>query len=333
MSTSKKTVSRVFVGLVLATALVHPIASAGWTEYAGNPVLTGDSFVDAVAAPRVLEIDGSYQMWYAGYVGGSGWDIYHATSTNGFDWTPEGSVFSSGGQVYLGTVRYDGAGTYQMWYSLGGGTGQTGYATSSDGASWTDHGIVLGPSETYDGYAASRAYVMYDEDASLYKMWYRAGASLSVPRTIAYATSTDGLHWDKYGVVFSGASGSWCENGVGPAFVEKTSTGYTMWFQGWDDTAGRIGSVSSVDGLNWPISSMGIELYPGAPGSWDSATVSDVWLLTTSEGKRLMYFSGGISLPEGSDGIGVAVVPVPGALLLGVLGVGISMLIRRTISG
>ena len=52
---------------------------------------------------------------------------------------------------------------------------------------------VLRPDRPWEeGTALLFGSVMFDEEEQIYKMWYYAG-----PAGVAYATSTDGLHWDK----------------------------------------------------------------------------------------------------------------------------------------
>ena len=40
-------------------------------------------------------------------------------------------------------------------------------------------------------------HVLFDEEDQLYKMWYAAGCNHE-PDAIGYASSPDGIHWEKY---------------------------------------------------------------------------------------------------------------------------------------
>lgn len=251
-------------------------------------------------------------MWYVSQPNFGHWDVCYATSTDALHWMPYGVVFSNGLQNALGTVRYDSFnGTFQMWYSWGGVSGQTGYADSNDGINWNDHGLVLGPGpDSYDAYVAQAPHVLYDQQEGLYKMWYTALQEIAFRSTIAYATSSDGTNWTKHGVVFSPKDGSWYSGRVAAPYVDKTLDGYLMYFYGGSVSSGpyNIGHVKSTDGINWDNNSVEIDLTPGSPGSWDSITVSDPWVIIKSDGKHILYYAGSDTSPlsENPDGIGIA---------------------------
>jgi len=306
IKSTTKLIDWIFVFLII---FVLP-ASGEWIKYADNPVLTGTS---PTGEPSVIEFGGTYHMWYQ-----NDFSVWYANSTDGLNWTPSGKVFGDGRQLSPGTVLRGNEGTYKMWYSWGGTSGQIGYATSDDGIDWQDSGQVLGPgSEPYDAYAAERPHVMYDNSASIYKMWYTAGASVSVGRTIAYATSIDGKEWTKSGVVFAGDAGTWYSYAVGGPYVEKTDTGYTMWFSGslspGPGATYSIGHTYSEDGVNWNRDTVTLDLVPGSVGSWDERVVDGPSLLRTSAGQTLLYYRGAGFNDPNPIGIGVA-IPEPATI-------------------
>jgi predicted GH43/DUF377 family glycosyl hydrolase len=137
-----------------------------WTKYSGNPVLTGSHPV----YPWVLRIGDAFKMWYTCRENeGTQDEICYATSLDGIHWTEnQAAVFQGtgsasdwdGGGVYSANVLYDGNG-YGMWYTgynAGGTQSQIGYATSTDGISWTraPENPILGPSSAgaWDSYDA-----------------------------------------------------------------------------------------------------------------------------------------------------------------------------------
>lgn len=129
-----------------------------WTDYPGNPVLTIDydrSSVDGIHVhmPTVtVGPDGVWHMYYACYQNDVGNRICHATSADGYAWSPEGVVLDRGadgefdsGSLRMPDVLLDSAG---LWHMLYNGTdpeqhyGPTGYATSADGWTWEKHGAI-----------------------------------------------------------------------------------------------------------------------------------------------------------------------------------------------
>ena len=103
------------------------------------------------------------------------------------------------GTVFDNFVIYE-DGIYKMWYSWRPVTCIV-YAESKDGQNWTLPKVVL----TYDEESewecseVSRPTLIHKD--GIYHMWYTGHKwcgrySTSV---ICYATSTDGLHWHKYG--------------------------------------------------------------------------------------------------------------------------------------
>src|SRR3954467_3605865 len=67
--------------------------------------------------------------------------------------------------------------------------------------SWDD-GIIVGHSVIKSG--------------NTYKMWYSGAHDILDPKSIGYATSTDGIHWTRYSgnPVFEGIAGSWDQGSV-----------------------------------------------------------------------------------------------------------------------
>ncbi len=110
------------------------------------------------------------------------------------------------------SVLFDGN-RYHLWYVGDNGSQlDIGYARSKDGVAWKKYpgNPVLddGLGDVWDGDFVSQPCVLHD--GNQYRMWY-AGYDGSNLR-IGYATSNDGLHWDKHAsnpVLDLGGSGSW----------------------------------------------------------------------------------------------------------------------------
>lgn len=232
------------------TAFTHP----------RSPTAVGAWDSDRISHPRVISDTGQYRLWYGGN-GPSGWATGMASSPDNLNWTKsEANPFLGPGpagswdDAFRGqiSVLKDG-GLYKMWYSgaADGGYWQTGYATSTNGTDWNIYGsnpvLSVGPNGSWDEQEADGPVVI--KDGGTYKMWYHGCDVGYTICSIGYATSTNGIDWNKYpgNPVLTPTVGQWDENFVGwPAVVKNGST-YEMWYY----TNGQIGRATSSDGLNW----------------------------------------------------------------------------------
>ncbi len=139
----------------------QPVAS-GWTNPPNTALLAGDGSgfdANAVGHPSVIKDGATYVMYYTGTTGGVS-KIGRATAAS------PGGPFTRGAAATLDTgaagsfdatsakdpvVIKDGS-TYRMLYTgvetlAGEEIERVGYATSSDGITWTKQGVVLNPSQ------------------------------------------------------------------------------------------------------------------------------------------------------------------------------------------
>ena len=208
-----------------------------------------------------------------------------------------------GDAVHTSSVISDG-GMYKMWYN--GWCMDTygiGLATSVNGTTWDKFvgNPVLVATDAWEQGTVNHPHVIKDGD--IYKMWYGAGFDAK----IGYATSNDGVNWNKYAnnPVLEGTPGSWDESGVGGPFVIKTApNSYQMWYQTGDLTT--IGYATSTDGTDWvkhpnPVLTLG----PG--GGWDDVQVADPNVLLNG-GIYRMWYAGydEVGWPNGHWRIGYA---------------------------
>lgn len=178
-----------------------------WTKYGGNPVLgtgaPGEWDDEGVVNPMVILQGSTYHMWYGG------WDSTntrtgYATSSDGINWTkfagnPVLDLGPSGtwddAAVQGPSVIFDGS-TYHMWYAGGSiisgnpfsDDGRIGYATSSDGVSWTKSPnnpvLDLGPLGSWDDIAIFGEVI---QEGPNHHMWYSGFGSDSFRWRIGYA--------------------------------------------------------------------------------------------------------------------------------------------------
>ena len=145
-------------------------------------------------------------------------------------------------------------------------------------------------------------------DLGIYKMWY--GSTISwdsengeMVHVIKYATSEDGITWDKKGLAIP------YEIGIAQAFskpsVIKDQNGYHMWYsyRGGNGVAYRIGYAISPDGINWTRShdKVGINVS-GENSQWDAQMICYPFVFEHDK-ERYMLYNGN---EYGKSGIGLA---------------------------
>ena len=210
-----------------------------------------------VHSPTVLFDGAEYQMWYSGS-DGSNARIGYATSVNGIVWEKHPDfVLDLGASgtwddslVHSPTVLFDGT-KYQMWYTgSNGSTHRIGYTTSTDGIVWEKHPnpvLDLGASGTWDDSLVHSPTVLFD--GAEYQMWYSGYDDLNW--RIGYATSADGIVWEKHPdfVLDLGASGTWDDDGVWSPTALFDGAKYQMWYTGQDGSQARTGYATSISDL------------------------------------------------------------------------------------
>ena len=212
------------------------------------------------------------------------------------------------GGVLSGAVLFDGT-TYHMWYA-GVRTqwpdADIGYATSTDGVTWTKHpDPVLLREDTWDSGGVFPGAVV--RDGTTYHMWY-VNTSGSITQT-GYATSTDGVIWTPYPgnpVLRVGDPGSWDEVKADIHAVRAEEGTYRAWYNGRAAGSSReqIGHATSTDGVTWtkhPEPVLSAE-WPG----WDGSSVTNASVVF--DGAYHMWYRGGTSVAQighaaSSDGI------------------------------
>lgn len=109
-----------------------------------------------------------------------------------------------------------------------------------------------------------------------YRMWFEAVKDdASATTTVAYATSTDGTSWTKYGSNPIMSPAGWENDEVSPntVFYDADDRLWKMWYHG-GVVAGvgtrKIGYATSPDGLTWTKSGSNPILSNGGGGTWDA---------------------------------------------------------------
>jgi len=111
-------------------------------------------------------------------------------------------------------------------------------------------------------------------EGTTYKMWYSAISTDGNP-AIGYATSNDGLNWNKAQItpVLTGGTGAWDAYGVGSPSVlfDFVANKYKMWYTGLSNNPNpTIGYAISDDGISWTNQQRVMNVGAG----WESFGVS-----------------------------------------------------------
>ncbi len=318
--------SKVFLTCLVAV-LIFPLASTflfpppvqalgefGWEKLGTNPIIPrgGAGAWDAASAgePAVIKDGSTYKAWYTGQDAQGVFRIGYATSADGKVWTKSGSnpVLNIGGAgafdaagIASPAVIKDGA-TYKMWYmgDDANGTVAIGYATSSDGITWTKQNsgnavFTQGAPWEVNGVGSPSVIL----DGSTLKMWYtgKSGGGIIGTLAIGYATSADGITWTRQNssnpVLTGGAS--WAARGVGVPAVIKDGVIYKMWYTGYvttqDTTNSSIGFASSSDGIAWVPYAGNPIISTGLVSGWEGRGVGGPAVINDG-GAYKMWFSG-----------------------------------------
>ena len=276
-----------------------------WTKDTNNPVLDvgqeGDWDDKYISVNEVLVIDSIFHMWYTElHYGNPSYCIGHATSPDGVTWTKDTNnpVLEKGEVgawddvfVYASSVKYDGS-EYHMWYGGWDATvSQVGHATSPDGINWTkdpQNPVLTGEAEEWDYPSVTASTVLFDNNT--YHMWYEAN------RQIGYATSEDGVSWekDKNNPVFTkGSTGSWDSYIVSSAqVIDSSGVKYKMWYSGRQNSiAASIGYAESSPFVDIPDTAFlhalieeGVNTNGDSLISYSEAEASDIYLDVSRKG-------------------------------------------------
>ena len=129
-------------------------------------------------------------------------------------------------------------------------------------------------------------------------MWYAGWDLFSTFVCIGYATSSDGISWQRdtvhNPVVRNGALAEWDHVRVFNPHVIQRGNLYHMWYDGSPGTGGSIGYATSIDsGITWTkYASNPVLSY--SPGTWEASWVEAGSVLMRANHDSLdMWYSGG----------------------------------------
>ena len=144
---------------------------------------------------------------------------------------------------------------------------------------WTDYleNPILSPglAPNWDEWFVVRPFVIHYDNQFI--MYYSGRAPSGVPESrystaIGMATSNDGINWIKYEqnpIISLGSSGEWDDTNIWSGPVLFDSSGYKMWYNGFNGDIERIGLATSEDGVYWEKYAGNPVLDIGESGQWD----------------------------------------------------------------
>lgn len=225
------------------------------------------------------------------------------------------------GAVTHPAVIYDGS-LYHMWYGgwRSGLNISIGYATSTDGVSWTKYNdpataaplfaesdpvLTAGPAGSWDGHSVHTPTVIFD--GVTFHMWFQGRDNQPNANGTAhfgYASSPDGITWSKYNnaattaplfaesdpVLSPGATGAWDDFWLLSPMVIINGNTFEMWYGGIHSNINgdwQIGRAISTDGISWTKSPGTTVLIPDEP--WANKNVATPAVLLIDNVYHMWY--------------------------------------------
>ncbi len=301
-----------FLMLFIAATFTTSFAQLPWTKDINNPVMSGGAsgtWNRHLGMPNVLYNTHSsrYEMWYSATSGSPlrPYRIGFATSPDGISsWTlhpnpvlePDAGTWDQ--LTVEGPMVIRENGQYKTWYT-GWGDGMgigIGYATSPDGINWTKD--TLNNPVMRTGTAAweegGSGYGIVIPVSGGYKMWYTGWNAAYTETNIGYATSQNGINWQKdtlnNPVLTIGTPGQWDNPKIMLPQVVFLNSLYHMWYTGGQIPSGttrNIGWATSVDGIQWNKYSDPV-LTPTS-GQWDGSKIETGTVMLEGDSLRMWY--------------------------------------------
>lgn len=262
-----------------------------WTKYENNPVLTKDPADPqeiVVGEPDVIYDNNIYKMWYTSVLPykGSGQPVFrikYTTSLDGIHWslstialTGAANTWESEGVLTADVLRDTNG--YKLYYTArdGGGNLNIGLALSQDGNLWQKYSNnpVVRADKPWD-YTHVGAPTVLNENNS-YILIYQTGPI--VPTSIVYATSIDGIHWEKPtdNPILTRTLGTFDQQYIASPFVIHVGNQYKMYYSGFDGSKWQIGLATKNIGIDLPVPLLKQYDLPWGSKVYDSA---DKWTI------------------------------------------------------
>jgi predicted GH43/DUF377 family glycosyl hydrolase len=153
--------------------------------------------------------------------------------------------------------------------------------------------------------------VLWDEGARQFRMWY-SGGEQNEPNSIGYATSADGLVWQKAAanpIFTADPASAWEKHKVTACQVVQQDGWHLMFYIGFrDEQHAQIGLARSRDGITaWQRLPANPILSP-TPGAWDADACYKPFAIQDGD-RWLLWYNGraasteqiGLAVHEGAN--------------------------------
>ena len=234
---------------------LFPPTQGGWHKHPG--AVWGSKETGTMFDPYVRRENGKFALYVSDRPNGA---VIRVVSDDGVCWSGmttllEGVQGSDWEQEVNRACVVQKEDTWYMWY-----TGQTrdrsciGMAVSRDGIHYERCSAqpVMRPEYPYEKSNVMNPCVMWDEEKAVFRMWYCAGEKCE-PDVICYATSRDGIAWDKLkSPVFTPSDNLYDQQKVGGCeIVRMAENRYYLFYIGYQniDNA-RICLAMSENGVD-----------------------------------------------------------------------------------
>jgi len=175
-------------------------------------------------------------------------------------------------------VIYDGK-VYRMWFNGGRfGSSGVGYATSSDGVSWSQLSAPVlepGPHGAWDSSSVALGSILWN--GTFFMMWYRgSNPTAFASGAVGLATSKDGVSWTKSSRNPVLTATPIDQGYIASPYVIRLGLTYNMWYTAKNVNTTQYTSIlyaTSFDGFKWSKWPHPVFLASSDPAAWDSGSV------------------------------------------------------------